>query len=59
MRTKLFSQAPPALTVLAVLVFLCVLLNREASIKEDLNRYISIKIEQAKKQDKKWYGVVV
>jgi competence protein ComEA len=36
MRIKLFSQTPPALTVLAVLAFLCVLLNREASIKEGL-----------------------
>ena len=36
MWNRLFSQAPPALTVLAVLIFLGVLLSREASITEDL-----------------------
>lgn len=36
MRANFFSQAPPALGVLAVLVFIGVLLSREASISEDL-----------------------
>jgi competence protein ComEA len=42
MLTKSFSQAPPALTVLAVLVFLYVLLNGEASIKEDLPTFLPV-----------------
>ncbi len=42
MWTKLFSQAPPAISVLAVLAFLCVLLSREASIKEDLPVFLSV-----------------
>lgn len=36
MRASFSSQAPPVLGVLAVLVFIAVLLSREASISEDL-----------------------
>lgn len=40
---KLFFQAPPALTVLAVLTFLGVLLGREASTTEDLPVFFPLK----------------
>ena len=40
MRSKLFPKTPPALTVLAVLVFLTVLLSREASVREALPAFL-------------------
>jgi len=40
MRTKLLLQSPPVLTVLVVLVFLSVLLSREASVTEDLPAFL-------------------
>jgi competence protein ComEA len=39
---KFFSQPPPALVVLAVLVFSAVLLSREASITEDLPFFLPL-----------------
>ncbi len=41
MRNKLFPLTPPALIVLAVLVFLTVLLSREASVTEALPAFLS------------------
>ena len=41
MRNKLFTKSPPALTVLAVLVLLTVLLSREASVTEALPAFLS------------------
>lgn len=41
MRNKLFTKAPPALTVLTALVLLAVLLSREASVTEALPAFLS------------------
>lgn len=40
MWNKLFAKTPPVLSVLAVLVFLAVLLSREASVTEDLPAFL-------------------
>jgi competence protein ComEA len=42
MRTNPFSQAPPAFAVLALLIFLAVLLSREASTMEDLPAFLPL-----------------
>jgi competence protein ComEA len=42
MRTNPFSQAPPAFAVMALLIFLAVLLSREASTMEDLPAFLPL-----------------